>query len=351
MRPSFTADAAGSYVVRLVVRDGTHASAASTVTINAAAANVAPVAVAGPPQTVQVGSLVNLSGSGSSDANGDTLTYQWALTAKPTGSVAALSFNSTVSPSFVADVAGLYVATLVVSDGKLPSTPSVVSITASVPNVAPVANAGQPQSVQVGTAVRLDGTASSDANGDALVYQWAISSRPNGSAAVLVNATTPTPTFMADVAGSYVILLVVGDGSLVSAVASVTVSAIAIPQALQLLLYGGADGVTYLGCLTCNQFHLESVCNQFGTYGSQFAANSIWNQFGTYGSQFSSYSPWNQFSSSGPAIYGTDTLFYGYFTVNRFRSQRTQIQVAVATLERWLQTGNLANTRAFLCGS
>ena len=44
--------------------------------------NVAPVANAGPDQAGMAPvSLVTLNGSGSSDANGDPLTYSWSLTA------------------------------------------------------------------------------------------------------------------------------------------------------------------------------------------------------------------------------------------------------------------------------
>jgi len=108
---------------------------------------------------------------------------------------------------------------------------------------------------------------------------------------------------------------------------------------------------TYLGCLNCNQFSAESICNQFGTYGSPYQSKSIWNQFGTYGSEFNTYSPWNQFSSSGPAIYGSDNLFYGYFTVNSFQSNRTTIPAYLSTLNFFRSNSNLASTRTYSCGA
>ena len=40
------------------------------------------------------------------------------------------------------------------------------------PNLAPVANAGPDQTVATGATVTLDGSASSDADGDALVFSW-----------------------------------------------------------------------------------------------------------------------------------------------------------------------------------
>ncbi len=60
--------------------------------------------------------------------------------------------------------------------------------------------------------------------------------------------------------------------------------------ATQLLLYDN-DGEKH-GCLNCNSFSSDSVCNQFGEFGSEFRTESIWNQFGT-GSEFDSESPWN----------------------------------------------------------
>ncbi len=92
--------------------------------------NTAPVANAGSTQKVTTGSTVTLNGAGSSDANGDALTYSWTLTSKPTGSVAALTGATTATPTFIADVPGAYVATLVVNDGKANSTPVTVTVTA-----------------------------------------------------------------------------------------------------------------------------------------------------------------------------------------------------------------------------
>jgi hypothetical protein len=97
-------------------------------------------------------------------------------------------------------------------------------------------------------------------------------------------------------------------------------------QTPSLLLFGGSDHKTFLGCLNCSEFDSGSVCNQFGSAGSQFNSESIWNQFGHYGSQFSSDSPWNRFSSSGPVIVDKAGLFYGRFTANQFVSDRSHIE-------------------------
>ncbi|NCX43365.1 MAG: PKD domain-containing protein, partial [Betaproteobacteria bacterium] len=79
-------------------------------------ANQAPISVAGGNQSVTVDSSVILDGSASRDPNGDPLSYRWSLTAKPNGSSASLSLHSSAKPSFIADLAGTYVATLIVND-------------------------------------------------------------------------------------------------------------------------------------------------------------------------------------------------------------------------------------------
>jgi hypothetical protein len=60
--------------------------------------------------------------------------------------------------------------------------------------------------------IRLDGLSSSDADGDPLTFQWSLLSRPAASHAVLADATSPQPGFTVDVAGQYVVQLVVDDG-------------------------------------------------------------------------------------------------------------------------------------------
>ncbi len=227
VKPSFTADVVGAYVANLVVNDGTVDSIAATVTIAAAVGNVAPVANAGPTQNVNTGKVVTLDGSASTDANGDKLTYSWTLTAAPansTASTATMSGATTQTPTFTADVAGAYVATLVVNDGNLNSTAATVTITATVLNIAPVANAGTAVNAYVGAVVTLNGGASSDANGDALTYSWTITTTPADSYAVLAAATTATPTFHADSPGVYVVTLIVNDGKVNSAAATVPVT-------------------------------------------------------------------------------------------------------------------------------
>lgn len=117
-----------------------------------------------------------------------------------------------------------------------------------------------------------------------------------------------------------------------------------------LLLFGASDHKTFLGCLNCSHFDSGSLCNQFGSVGSQFSGESIWNQFGTFGSKFSSESPWNEYSSSSPVVVDKDGNFYGRFTANKYVSDRTRIQ-ALNQLADLVASGlELDAARKFFCG-
>jgi RHS repeat-associated protein len=213
VNPAFTVDAAGSYIVQLLVTDGVLTSGADTVTISTQ--NRPPVANAGLDQTVALKATVQLDGSASSDPDQDALTYSWSLLSRPQGSNASIANAAIVNPTFVADVAGNYVAQLIVNDGKTSSAPDTVSI--STDNSIPIANAGPDQTVAVGSTVELDGSASFDPDGAQLFYAWALTTVPSGSAATLSDPAIAKPTFIADKPGTYVAQLMVGDGLLVSA--------------------------------------------------------------------------------------------------------------------------------------
>ncbi len=223
--PDFLVDLAGTYQVQLIVNDGQEDSPPDMVLINTQ--NSKPVAHAGQDQTVPVGSTVTITGSGSHDVDGNSLIFQWALTAIPTGSTAKLSNSTTVQPTFAVDLVGLYVAQLIVNDGMDNSEPVTVTITAG--NTPPVADAGQDQSVSVFSLVTLNGSGSHDVDGDALSFQWLLESRPQGSTTTLLNPTFAQPTFIPDIPGIYAVTVVVSDGKASSDPVTVVIVAHAPP--------------------------------------------------------------------------------------------------------------------------
>jgi hypothetical protein len=114
-----TTDLSGSYQVLLRVSDPSGAYSEQTLTI--ASGNAAPVAVLDKSRmSVLAGASSAASASYSYDDDGDSLSYSWALDAKPAGSAATIS-SSSAALAFTPDVAGTYVASVTVSDGKASS--------------------------------------------------------------------------------------------------------------------------------------------------------------------------------------------------------------------------------------
>ncbi|MBM4358410.1 MAG: hypothetical protein FJ096_09910 [Deltaproteobacteria bacterium] len=135
--PSFTPDVAGDYVVSLTVTDSQkHQSLATQQKITtttcgktppvAQVAQLFPDAVAAGANIVgpkaPVSGTVQLSAASSSDpdnTNGcgpQSLSYHWSFSELPAGSNASLNDATVANPSFVADVIGKYVVSLVVTD-------------------------------------------------------------------------------------------------------------------------------------------------------------------------------------------------------------------------------------------
>ncbi|MFC1563511.1 PKD domain-containing protein [candidate division KSB1 bacterium] len=185
----------GANTITLVVNDGFEDSAPDLVVINII--NSAPAANAGEDVTIsRTGELteVQLDGSASSDPEGDPLTYTWT---GPFGTTTG------AAPAVQLPI-GTHTITLIVNDGAEDSEPDNVIIT--ITNTAPVANAG-PDIIlnRTGelTDVQLNGTLSSDSEGDPLTYTW---TGPFGT------ATGVTPTVQIPL-GSHIISLVVNDGA------------------------------------------------------------------------------------------------------------------------------------------
>jgi hypothetical protein len=115
------ADGVEDSVALVIVSDDEDTPEARVRLTGSAADNLPPVALAFETLSEEatagavIDDVVQLDGSLSLDPEGDPLRYSWSLLG-PAGSRAALDDPEAVRASFVPDVAGLYTATLVVSD-------------------------------------------------------------------------------------------------------------------------------------------------------------------------------------------------------------------------------------------
>jgi len=215
---SFMADTVGTYVIRLEVSDSRGAmSDPDFVIITIEDPTTLPVANAGPDVTAMVGQTVTLSGSGSYDPQGRPFTYLWTILDKPSTSASTLSGDTSVAPTLIPDVKGVYVVNLVTNNGLASSHGDAMTITALADDHAPVANAGIDVETEDCTSVQLDCSQSSDPDHDPLQYQWTIQSKPSNSSASdsvsFSDRTSSRPTFYPDQAGNYVLSCAVYDGT------------------------------------------------------------------------------------------------------------------------------------------
>ncbi len=170
------------------------------------APNLAPLADAGPDQTVNKRALVTLDGTDSVDQDGDELAYAWTQTS---GTAVTLNDTALAQPTFTApSVPATLTFSLVVDDGEETDGPDTVTIT--VQNGAPVANAGLDHGVIKGAETNLDGSGSTDPDGDTVTYSW---SQTGGTTVTLSSTTVASPTFTAPLAlGNLDFVLTVSDG-------------------------------------------------------------------------------------------------------------------------------------------
>jgi len=152
--------------------------------------NQVPVSDAGPDQnTVDWGGdgfeAVTVDGSASFDADGQIVTYEWSEDG------ISLGFGAVLQPVLNA---GHNTLTLTVTDDDGATTTDAIEIflDSPFPNQSPVADAGGDQTVQDGdgdgvVVVTLDGSASSDPNGNATIasYIWRDGSTVIGQGAII----------------------------------------------------------------------------------------------------------------------------------------------------------------------
>jgi len=240
-------NSAVNFVFGLVVSDGDLQSAQSQVQVSLTV-NDPPDADAGIDQTLETpedGAMVTLDGSGSSDPEGDSLSYSWVQTS---GRTLTLSDATAISPTFSYDYPDPLPAeesfsfALTVNDGNQNSEIDEVTITV-INNQAPTANAGADMGpINSGDVVTLNGGASTDPDGDVLTYAW---TQVSGPTVTLSDTTAQSPTFTApDVENlsTLVFELVVNDGRVDSLADRVSVSVQPVGSVRIVQRVTGSDG-------------------------------------------------------------------------------------------------------------
>ncbi len=151
--------------------------------------NQTPIADANVDQFKNATKPVNLDGTGSSDPDGDTLTFGWSQSLGPT---VALDNPTSATPGFTAPAVSAQLRfTLTVDDNAGATHSDTVDVTIDGP---PQANAGPDQKVTVGAQINLSGADSSDVETESLIYTW---TQTLGPTVVLNGASSSTPSFTA----------------------------------------------------------------------------------------------------------------------------------------------------------
>jgi PKD repeat protein len=185
-------------------------------------ANEQPTADAGADQTVDEGDEVTLDASGSSDPDGDSLSYVWSET---TSSGVTLDDDTSATPSFTApDVESETTLNfeVEVSDGTATDTDSV-NVTVQPVNEEPAASFSfSPDSPEASEQVSFNASDSNDPDGSIASYEWDFD---DGDTA---QDETATHTF--DSPGDYDVTLTVTDDDGATAQTTQTVSVSEAPD-------------------------------------------------------------------------------------------------------------------------
>ena len=199
---SVTGLVVGTYRFELRVTDNNGAFGRDTiqVIVNPGATNTAPIANAGPDQTIVLPTnTVILSGSGT-DPDGTITAYLWTKIAGP---AAGTIVNPNVAATAVSGLtAGTYRFELRVTDNAGAfGRDTVQVIVTSTPNTPPTANAGPDQTITLPTnSVILSGSGT-DPDGTVVAYLWTKIAGP--AAGTITNPTVAATAVTGMVVGTY----------------------------------------------------------------------------------------------------------------------------------------------------
>lgn len=244
-----------------------------------AARNLPPVADAGPDQTVTAGTVVSLNGAGSADPNtSQTITFRWLQVGGPS---VTLSDTDAATPTSTVVNPGEYTFELTVSDGRLSDTDTVVITVGAAPNDPPLADANGPYTVNEGTALTLDGSGSTDPNGDPLTFSWDFDNDGQYD-----DASGVSPNFAGIDDGVFPVRLKVTD-SLLDATAGTTVTVKNVAPSVE----AGPDQIV-------NEGATVHFSGSFTDPGTQDAHSIEWN-FGDGNTAGGTLTPTNVYPQNG----------------------------------------------------
>jgi subtilisin family serine protease/PKD repeat protein len=178
--------------------------------------NHRPVANAGGPYKTLVGQPLTFNGSGSSDPDGDALTYRWDFGDGATGTGA--------SPVHTYQAKGTYTVSLVVNDGYQDS--AATGTTVAVPNQPPVAVLQGDTIGRRDFVANFNASASFDPDGEVVEwYRWDFG---DGSPPVTLRRF-PTVQYLYPRLGTFTVTLVVNDNLVDSAPVTSTITIVNVP--------------------------------------------------------------------------------------------------------------------------
>ena len=239
--PTFTADVQGAYTAQVVVLASTgHASAPSIVQVAAnpcgsvpMTASITAPALGITSAAVQLSATVGDTNS-SCGLTTTPFSYAWSIVSAPAGSAASLNSTASATPSFTPDKGGAYLLALTVTDQLRLSViaaqqtvqvsdcnqplplPAIAANGSAVPPLKGITGAATFLSASFTDPNQPPATPAAGACAAPVTpyrYQWTLVNQPAGSAAVLNDASSATPSFTADVGATYTVQLVVTDAA------------------------------------------------------------------------------------------------------------------------------------------
>jgi len=165
VRASHAYQKGGNYTASLTVDDGKGFRCSSSVSQVPVTVNSGPFVHVSCPESVCTGTQVSFDASRSSDPDGDPLGFSWDF-----GDGVTMKGGHKVTHTY--EKGGVYSVKVTADDNRGTLCSSSSAVAAIKVNTPPVADAGRNQVCCLGIETPFDGSASSDADGDTLIYTW-----------------------------------------------------------------------------------------------------------------------------------------------------------------------------------